>query len=266
MVLISGYDAPMEEMYFWAGHHAVSNGYSFLIFDGPGQGGTLLESGMVLSHVYDQVLGAVLETADEHGTWDQIVVHGLSLGGLLCLQAVASPVTQSRVSAVIADPGEMSLFDAFCERLPFPQSICDQLPEGPWWAVTILDFILGRMLGGAGMLGWVLRRGLLVHGCATPLEYVRTLPQFDNKPVLGQIKIPTLITKAEGDAIAAQAEAVLEALVSCERKELVRFGEGDGAQEHCETGARMFYHEKVFAWLDNVLPKVSGAGNRGSLI
>jgi pimeloyl-ACP methyl ester carboxylesterase len=253
LIVIGGYDAPMEEIYFFIGHHALSRGYSVLIFDGPGQGGTLLEAGVKLSHVYDEVLVSVLDTAAQHGSWKHTVVEGLSLGGLLCLQAVASSTTQSRVHAVVADPGELNLLDAFRGRLPFPQSICDQLPEGPGWAAMLLGFILGHMAAGNSMPGWALRRGMLVHACDTPMEYVRSLAAFDNQSALGQVKIPALITRAEGDEIAAQAETVYERLVSTDKKCLMRFTDEDGAAEHCETGARAFFNEKVFTWLDNTL-------------
>ena len=91
MVIIGGYDAPKEELYFFCAHHALIRGYSVFFFDGPGQGGALLESALKLSHNYDEVLALGLEEVSKHGTWAKTVVMGLSLGGLLCLRAVASP-------------------------------------------------------------------------------------------------------------------------------------------------------------------------------
>jgi hypothetical protein len=174
-------------------------------------------------------------------------VEGLFLGGLLCLQAVANSATQSRIHALVADPGELNLLDAFRGRLPFPQSICDQLPEGPGWATMLLSVILNHLAAGSSMPGWALRRGMPVHGHDTPIEYVRSLAEFSNQSILGQIKIPTLIRKAEDDEIAAQAETVYDSLVNTDEKCLMRFTDEDGAAEHCETGARAFFSEKVFA-------------------
>jgi pimeloyl-ACP methyl ester carboxylesterase len=253
MVVIGGYDSPMEELYFFCGHHALSRGYSVLIFDGPGQGGSLIEAGMNLSHNYDKVLANVLRAASEHGSWRQTVVMGLSLGGLLCLQAVSSEKNASRIHALVADPAELNLIDAFRSRLPFPQSICDQLPEGPPWAAWLLDLFLRQKAGGNNMIGWALRRGMLVHGCSTPIEWVKSLHEFDNESILGGIKMPVLITRAEKDEIGNQAANVYERLVNCEKKTFMVFEDEDGAAEHCQTGARMFYSERVFAWLDETL-------------
>lgn len=253
MVVIGGYDSPMEELYFFCSHHALSRGYSVLVFDGPGQGGTLIESGLKLSHDYDDVLSSVLDVAAEYGTWRQTAVMGLSLGGLLCLQAASGPKTASRVQAVVADPAELNLIDAFRSRLPFPQTVCDQLPDGPAWAAWLLELILGRMATGSGMAGWALRRGMLVHGCTTPMEYVKSLHEFDNEPFLEKIKIPVLITRAQKDEIGDQAENVYRKLVNCDKKGFLVFRDEEGAAEHCQTGARMLFSEKVFAWLDETL-------------
>lgn len=254
MVVIGGYDAPMEELYFFCTHHALTRGYSVLVFDGPGQGGTLIEFGMKLAHNYDVVLGSVLDVAATHGTWKQTIVMGLSLGGLLCLKAVASsPKTASHFHALVADPAELNLIDAFRSRLPFPQSLCDQLPEGPAWAAWLMGIVLNRIAAGHSLGGWALRRGMLVHGCDNPMAYVKTLHEFDNESVLGQIRIPTLITRAEKDEIGDQAGTVYRKLINCENKQLIVFKDVDGAAEHCQTGARMLFSEAVFAWLDETL-------------
>jgi len=244
---------PWKKYNFFVAHHALNRGYTCIIFNGPGQGGTLLESGLTLSHVYDQVLDVVLQEAAKHGTWTHTVVQGLSLGGLLCLQAVSPAAIQSKVHAVIADPGEKNLLDMFRQRLPFPRDLRDQMPDGNGDAIAMADFILTRMSLGNDATGWALRRGMLVHGVTTPLGYARALHEFDYAPILGKIGIPTLITKAEKDDIAAQAEEVLEKLTSSTKKALIKFSDEEGAGGHCSSGARSFYSEQVCLWLDQVL-------------
>jgi hypothetical protein len=81
------------------------------VFDGLGQGGTLLEYGMKMSHSFDEVLANVLDMAAEYGTCRQTTVTGLSLGGLLCLKAISGANTSSRVHALVADPAELNLVD-----------------------------------------------------------------------------------------------------------------------------------------------------------
>lgn len=252
MVLIGGYDAPMEEMYLWGGHHALQRGYSIFVFDGPGQGKALLEDSLPMSHDYDEVLGAVLRALAQHGEWKRIIVQGLSLGGLLCLKAVSGHEIQRQVDAVIADPPSMSLLTAFRSRMPFPESTANQLPEGPVWAVSVLNFMLNWMQASQSALGWTLRRGMLVHSCDSPMELVRSFAAFDNAPYVGKITIPTFCAKAEDDDLGFQTNDVFENLSDCKSKQMVTFGAMEGAGDHCEMGARQFYAETVFAWLEEL--------------
>jgi esterase/lipase len=94
---------------------------------------------------------------------------------------------------------------------------------------------------------------MLVHGCHTPLDYMISLQEFDNQPILGQIKIPVLITRAQKDEMSDQAELVYHKLINCEKKTFMIFRDDDGAYKNCETGARMLFSERVFAWLDETL-------------
>ncbi len=67
----------------------------------------------------------------------------------------------------------------------------------------------------------------------------------------GQISCPTFLTAAEGDPIATGASKLLEALNV--PKELVSFTAAEGAGGHCESAARVLYHQRVFDLLDKVL-------------
>ena len=69
--------------------------------------------------------------------------------------------------------------------------------------------------------------------------------------VAGRISCPTLVAWAEGDAIAAGAERLYEAL-GCP-KTLVRFTAAEGANGHCEGWNRSRFDQQVFDWLDDFL-------------
>ena len=252
MVVIGGYHC-MEELYFFCSHHAISRGYSVLVFDGPGQGGTLIESGLKVSNNYGEVLSSVLDVAAVYGTWRRKIVMGLSFGGLLCLQAASSSNIAAQVHAVVADPAELNLIDTIRWRIPFAQGVYHQLPESRPLAIWLLEVVLARLAAGDDMAGWTLRGGMLVHGCNTPMQYLKSIHEFDNAPILGRIKTPVLITRAQKDQTGDQAEIVYQKLVNCEKKSFLVFRDEEGTAEHCQTGARMLFSERVFAWLDENL-------------
>ena len=99
--------------------------------------------------------------------------------------------------------------------------------------------------------GWPLRRGLLVHGLDDPLELFEAMRDYSLAGRAEKIRCPTWVCNAEGDAISATAPQLVDAL-RCE-KELVTFTAAEGADDHCETGARTLYHARSFGWLDSRL-------------
>jgi hypothetical protein len=106
--------------------------------------------------------------------------------------------------------------------------------------------------------GWALRRGLLVHGVRSPLAFIESLPEYTLVGRAELITCPTWVCYAEGDDISASAPELVAAL-RCP-KELVRFTAAEGADDHCEQGARALYHARSFGWLDSLLhPTETGA-------
>ena len=66
------------------------------------------------------------------------------------------------------------------------------------------------------------------------------------------IRCPTLVTHAEGDDIGASAPQLFDALTVAD-KTLIRFTAAEGADDHCETGARTLFDTRAFGWLDQRL-------------
>jgi hypothetical protein len=95
--------------------------------------------------------------------------------------------------------------------------------------------------------GWALRRGMLTHGTATAWDYFIDATRYEQADLIGNISCPTLVCDAENDDISAFSKAFFD-LLRCE-KEYLRFTAGEGAGEHCVSGNRALFHERVFDWL-----------------
>jgi pimeloyl-ACP methyl ester carboxylesterase len=129
----------------------------------------------------------------------------------------------------------------------FPPEVLRQLDSGN---AADLKPVFAELMKAPGP-AFAFNRGMLVHGCATPLEYVRAFRAYTLESAAERITCPTLVTEAENDSRASQAHELYDAL-TCP-KELIAFTAAEGAGEHCESGADSLFHQRAFDWLDGVL-------------
>ena len=109
MVLMhAGYDAYVEEFLGLA--EAVSAcGHDVIMFDGPGQGSTLMRNKIPMTPAWEKPVAAVLD----HLALSNVTLIGISLGGCLALRAAAR---EPRVQRVIAFDVMLDFFDCITSR------------------------------------------------------------------------------------------------------------------------------------------------------
>lgn len=246
VVLTNGYDGTVEEMYFSSGAAALARGYNVLAFDGPGQGGALVQQGLTLRPDWEAVVGPVLDVAVARDDVDpdRIALIGWSLGAHLAPRAAAA---EHRLAACVADCGAYDMYAAFLDRLG---PLASSFEMGERAATAKVREMLERMVESPTG-GWSLRRGMLVHGVDHPLEYIESTRDYTLKGRAEHIRCPTWVCSAEGDAISASAPQLVDA-ITCPH-EYVEFTAAQGAGDHCESGARLLYHARSFGWLDGLL-------------
>lgn len=251
VILVNGYDGTAEELYFTNGAAALARGYNVLCFDGPGQGSLIIDEGIPFRPDWESVITPVVDYlfARPEVDRDRLALIGLSFGGYLAPRAATA---EHRLAACISDCGPYDLFDTSASRLPAP--LAKQLPDGNPTLLRLLARILGIVMKKP-TAGWALRRNLMVHGLAEPLDFFRMAPAYTLKGIEGQITCPTLICAAQGDDLSSRAHLLFDRL-TCE-KTFVEFQAADGAGEHCESGARTQFHQTAFDWLDKTFNAAS---------
>ena len=249
VILLGGYDGTAEELYFLNGAAALARGYDVLAFDGPGQGSALIQQGLVLRPDYGTVVAAVVDflLARPDVDPDRIALIGLSLGGFLGPRAAAD---EPRLAACIADCGSFDMYTAALERMP--ARLAAGLQARKRSARILLGVVL-RNIAAKPTAGWALRRGMLVHGVASPLAYIEALRDYSLVGHAERITCPTFVCNADADVISASAPKLAAAL-RCPH-EFRTFTADEGAGDHCEAGARTLFHARAFDWLDGVLSR-----------
>ncbi len=245
LILTGGYDSSAEELYFFSGRAALQRGYHVLAFDGPGQGAALIQQGLVLRPDWENVVGPVVDYALTRREVDptRIGLVGLSLGAHLAPRAASA---EHRLAACVADCGTFDMYAAFLQRLP--EAIRPAFDAGD---PDVRQQVAGMLehLASAPTGGWALRRGMLVHGVATPMDYVLSTKDYTLAGRAQHIACPTFVCNAQNDPIGASAGELVAAL-TCPHEFVTFTG---SAAEHCEVGARLQYDARVYSWLAGVL-------------
>jgi alpha-beta hydrolase superfamily lysophospholipase len=242
VIMTGGYDSTAEEAYFFSGTAALARGYHFLSYDGPGQGRSL-EEGLVFRPDWESVMTAVLAitTVRPDVRTDRIVSMGISFGGYLAPRGATGCPS---LAALLADPGQFSLLDEARSRMPGP--LANALPDGNRMLLGALERIL-EWRRRDPIRGWAIRRGLLVHGVETPLDYLKALSAYTLEGRLEHIRCPAFIASAEADEIGVTAKRLYDGIRTPKVFQKFRVEEGAGA--HSESGARSLFNQRAFDWL-----------------
>jgi len=251
LVITNGYDATIGDLYFFSAVAATRRGYHVLAFDGPGQGGMLIEQGVPMRPDWETVIRPVIDAAVARPEVDpdRIALMGISLGGHLALRAASG---EPRIAAVVADPGLWSITGGMRALMAgggVSDADAERIAAGD---AALANRVGDAMIAGSRQLRWsIVQRGFWVHGVSDFAGYLRAAGAFTLDGRAAAIRCPALLTEAENDARSGSAPQVLAALSG--PKALVRFTEAEGAGDHCEAMNRSRFNRAMLDWLDATL-------------
>lgn len=245
IIMVGGYDGTKEETYFAGGAAALRRGYAILLMDGPGQGGALIEHGLHFRPDWEAVVSAEVDWLLSRPEVDaeRIVALGRSWGGYLAPRAAT---TEHRLAAVIADAPQFAA-GAGAKYL-LPAQYQDQFETGD---ADTLNAALHAAMSASPALAFTLNRGMLTHGFATPLDYLRGSAPYSLEGIAADISCPVLLTTGESDSRNKGAQSLFDALTA--PKTYIRFTDAEGAGLHDEAGAAALFSQRAFDWLDGAL-------------
>jgi dienelactone hydrolase len=115
LVCCGGLDSFKDELWFMLGHAALQRGIAVLMFDGPGQGGTLRRHGLPTRPDYEVPVGRCVDWLLARGDVDpmRIALSGSSLGGFYAARAGCY---EPRLAAVISHGGNANVYENYLRR------------------------------------------------------------------------------------------------------------------------------------------------------
>jgi pimeloyl-ACP methyl ester carboxylesterase len=251
LIVHTGFDGSAEEMHTIGARAAVERGWNALAFDGPGQYGALHRDGLVFRPDWEKVVSCAVDFALTQPDVDphKIVLMGVSMGGVLAPRAAAF---EPRLAALVANDG---IYDFGALVLAsFPPEHRQAVEAGVKAAAAPdVDRLLDAFLHSGESSRWVFEHGMWATGSATAREFVgKALDYHLREGVAEQIKCPTLVCEAEGDAATRGQPAALYEHLTC-RKTFMQFLNAEGAGMHCQVGAGRLAFARIFDWLSETL-------------
>lgn len=241
MLICSGFDGLLEELYFTNVKAALEEGYNCILFEGPGQSHVIRYMNKAFIPNWDRVVSHVLNAYKDEMVSPKIGV-GLSLGGLL--MARASNLNPHLLDKVVLFNYFPSLLDSFKTNIPkflhhylkteFPSSI-----------EKIISFYIKKV----PFLNWQIENAKWVFGKNSLNELISFCREFEELPVNN----PVLVCVAKNDNYydSSLGQHYFDALKIKEKRLVVFDKENYFSELHCQNGASFDTNDVIFEWLND---------------
>lgn len=242
IVIMTGYDGTMEELYTQFVPSAYARGYSVLTYEGPGQGSVLREQGLTFTPEWEKPNGAVLDAfLASHPKPNKIVLIGESMGGYLAPRAAAF---DDRIDGVVA-------YDVFFDA---GAVAARNIPKFVFWLRDhhydrTLNFLTGlRNDTGAN---WAQQNGMWTLGAKTPFGVLDAFKPYTLAPVASRIHADVLALAGADDHFvpADQMDEFEKSLVNARSVTAITFSRASGGGEHCQVGSSSLWQAAIFDWI-----------------
>ncbi|MGI5493719.1 alpha/beta hydrolase family protein [Microtetraspora malaysiensis] len=255
VILVNGSDAQSVDLYAFGACAAVERGWNALILEGPGQGSLLFEHEIpfrpdwehVVRPVIDHLLGSPLVDPD------RIALTGWSMCGILAVRAAAF---ESRIAAVVADPGAVDNWLAWPKIWRDLADNPDQEAVNRHWKEDVVP-----QLGPAAPLlakrAEIFGRQFLHDARAgrAPRDFwtlARTIQRFRCDDVAELVTCPALVLGYQDENLIPGQHQRLFDLLGGPKQHIV-LTTAQGAGDHCAPMAPQQRNAIVFDWLERTL-------------
>ncbi|OSZ77154.1 hypothetical protein CAP36_12120 [Chitinophagaceae bacterium IBVUCB2] len=243
ILIHGGFDSYSEEFYT-IGAAMCEYGYEVIMFDGPGQGSTLMFEKVPMTYEWEKPIAAVLDFIEA----ENVTLIGMSLGGYLALRAAS---LEPRIKRVIAYDVMLDFFACVTSRRG---KVAAYLIKG------LIGLRLSFVLNAFAMVmmkrdmysQWGIAQGMHVMGCKTPYEFFFKLKKYNGYSISGGVKADVLIMAGAEDHFVPieQFYKQLKLLTVANSITGRIFSVQEQAQSHCQIGNLGLAAEYMLGWIE----------------
>ena len=245
VVLHGGYDSYKEEIYPSA-DFVRKQGYDVILFEGPGQGESLIKNHLPMIYEWEKPVAAVLDYFELDG----VTLVGASLGGYLAPRAAAF---EPRIKRVVA----WGVMYDFYEVLT---SVRGKAMEIGMKALITLraSSLLNRMaalrMDRDPFAKWGINHGMFVMGKASPYEFLQYAKKFSMKGVSRKVSQDFLLLTGTRDHFIPLKHFHLQARELANVRSFTGriFTEEENAENHCQCGNIPLVFHVIRDWMNGL--------------
>jgi alpha-beta hydrolase superfamily lysophospholipase len=237
-----GYDAYMEEFGDLA-RAVCAAGFDTVLFDGPGQGTTLMQERIPMTHAWEKPVAAVLD----HLAISEAALIGVSLGGYLALRAAAF---EPRIKRVAAYDVMLDFFQCITSRRgKLAEALLTTLTK--LRAHPVLNLLARTMMTHDLYSRWGIEQGMHVMGCKTPAEFFSALRHYELRSISSKLTQDVLVMAGSEDHFVPvrQFHEQLRLLTNARSVTGRLFTRAESAQSHCQAGNLELATAEIVSWL-----------------
>ncbi len=239
LMLLSGFDGTMEEMFFGIGAYAIEEGYNIMMFEGPGQAAMChLCPDRPFMPDFEKPVGAAVDYALSRPDVDsdRLALLGISLGGYFAARAM---VHDKRIKACILNSPIIDMYPYFAG------SALNKLVELP-----AADY--ESAMQAVPVIRWVVETFGRRFGAKTVPAMFEKMKAFTIVGREGEITCATLslVGEGEGEEAQKQTDTFFQNVSGLKAKRV--FTAAEGADAHCQVGNQPLASGVVLAWLKEI--------------
>lgn len=245
LILGSGLDGSMEEIFHFYGPGALERGYHVVIYEGPGQTGFRRAQDLGFIHDWERVLSPVVDWIQPLDFIDssRVALLGLSLGGYLAARAAAF---EHRLAALLLIDGIYDVSQSVI-ALYGPEVMQYDQPN----TVDQFHQALELKSQSSTSIKWITGHFKWAFKTATAYEAMQKLKLMTlSGGLLDQVSCPVFVGDAEQDLYVAASQPPLVAKALGKKATYKQFTKTESAEAHCHVGATAFQNQVIFKWLD----------------
>jgi len=248
-VVFGGFDSYIEEM-FKTVLVMKESGFDIILFDGPGQGSTLEDYHIPMTHEWEKPVKAILD----YFNLDDVTLIGISLGGCLVIRAAAF---DNRIKRVVADNVCYNFFDVLLQQFPTKKRnlIKYLVQHKNKLHASIINYILRKQCKKNLMLEWGIAQGMHVMGVTTPYDFFRKSLLFSAKDISHLLIQDVLLLGAKEDHFIPHLQFFDQgkALVNVHSLTSRLFTNHEMAQNHCQIGNLGLSIAVIINWVEQTM-------------